>query len=77
MQTSGTNEIGAQIAASPDLLLDAKVVLIVVRGLERSTWEGAWYVLSAMGFYPVCPGEGIYILGSPLFPKVRLHLDKK
>jgi len=37
----------------------------------------AWYVLSAMGFYPVCPGEGIYILGSPLFSKVRLHLDKK
>jgi predicted alpha-1,2-mannosidase len=37
----------------------------------------AWYVLSAMGFYPVCPGEGIYILGSPLFPSVRLHLDKK
>jgi predicted alpha-1,2-mannosidase len=37
----------------------------------------AWYVLSAMGFYPVCPGEGIYILGSPLFPRVRLHLDKK
>jgi len=36
----------------------------------------AWYVLSAMGFYPVCPGEGIYILGSPLFPRVRLHLDK-
>ena len=37
----------------------------------------AWYVLSAMGFYPVCPGEGIYILGSPLFASVRLHLDKK
>ena len=37
----------------------------------------AWYVLSAIGFYPVCPGEGIYILGSPLFPRVRLHLDKK
>jgi predicted alpha-1,2-mannosidase len=37
----------------------------------------AWYVLSAMGFYPVCPGEGIYILGSPLFPRVTLHLDKK
>ena len=37
----------------------------------------AWYVLSAMGFYPVCPGEGIYTLGSPLFSRVRLHLDKK
>src|SRR5260370_20676545 len=30
-----------------------------------------------MGFYPVCTGEGIYILGSPLFPRVRLDLDKK
>jgi predicted alpha-1,2-mannosidase len=37
----------------------------------------AWYVLSAMGFYPVCPGEGIYILGSPLFPRATLRLDEK
>jgi putative alpha-1,2-mannosidase len=37
----------------------------------------AWYVLSAMGFYPVCPGDGIYILGSPLFSRVTLHLDEK
>ena len=37
----------------------------------------AWYVLGAMGFYPVCPGDGIYILGSPLFSRVTLHLDKK
>lgn len=37
----------------------------------------AWYVLSAMGFYPVCPGNGIYILGSPLFPAVTIHLDRK
>ena len=37
----------------------------------------AWYVLSAMGFYPVCPGEPIYILGSPLFPSFKLHLDKQ
>jgi predicted alpha-1,2-mannosidase len=37
----------------------------------------AWYVLGAMGFYPVCPGDGIYILGSPLFSRVTLHLDEK
>jgi predicted alpha-1,2-mannosidase len=37
----------------------------------------AWYVLSAMGFYPVCPGNGIYILGGPLFSQVTLHLDEK
>lgn len=37
----------------------------------------AWYVLGAMGFYSVCPGDGIYILGSPLFSRVTLHLDEK
>jgi len=37
----------------------------------------AWYVLSAMGFYPVCPGDNTYILGSPLFSKVTLRLDPK
>ena len=37
----------------------------------------AWYVLGAMGFYPVCPGNGIYILGSPLFSRATLHLDEK
>jgi predicted alpha-1,2-mannosidase len=37
----------------------------------------AWYVLGAMGFYPVCPGDGIYILGSPLFSRFKLHLDEK
>lgn len=37
----------------------------------------AWYVLSAMGFYPVCPGDNTYILGSPLFSKTTLRLDPK
>jgi len=35
----------------------------------------AWYVLSALGFYPVCPGNPVYILGSPLFPKATIQLD--
>ncbi len=35
----------------------------------------AWYVLGAMGFYPVCPGDGIYILGSPLFRRATISLD--
>jgi predicted alpha-1,2-mannosidase len=35
----------------------------------------AWYVFSALGFYPVCPGNPIYILGSPLFPKATIQLD--
>jgi len=35
----------------------------------------SWYVLSAMGFYPVTPGSDIYVIGSPLFPKVTIHLE--
>ena len=34
----------------------------------------AWYVMSAMGFYPVNPCGGEYELGMPLFPEVTLHL---
>lgn len=37
----------------------------------------AWYVISAMGFYPVCPGDNIYVLGSPLFAKATIRLDRK
>jgi predicted alpha-1,2-mannosidase len=37
----------------------------------------AWYVLGAMGFYPVCPGDDTYILGSPLFEKATIRLDAK
>jgi predicted alpha-1,2-mannosidase len=34
----------------------------------------SWYVLSAMGFYPVCPGKPVYDIGSPIFEEVKLHL---
>jgi predicted alpha-1,2-mannosidase len=34
----------------------------------------SWYVLSAMGFYPVCPGSPVYEIGSPLFATTRLTL---
>jgi len=34
----------------------------------------AWYVFSAMGFYPVCPGSDQYVIGSPVFDKVELTL---
>ncbi len=34
----------------------------------------AWYVLSAMGFYSVTPGSGMYAIGSPLFEKVKIDL---
>ena len=35
----------------------------------------AWYVFSALGFYPVDPASGEYVLGVPLFPKARLRLE--
>ena len=34
----------------------------------------SWYVLSALGFYPVCPGSPVYEIGSPLFPKTIIRL---
>jgi predicted alpha-1,2-mannosidase len=34
----------------------------------------SWYVFSAMGFYPVCPGSPVYDIGSPLFNKVSIDL---
>ena len=34
----------------------------------------SWYVFSAMGFYPVTPGNGLYAIGSPFFKKVRIKL---
>ena len=37
----------------------------------------AWYVFSALGFYPVDPVSGNYVLGSPLFDKLTLKLDPK
>ncbi len=35
----------------------------------------AWYVFSAMGFFPFCPGRPSYEIGSPLFEKVTIHLQ--
>ncbi|MDF1546581.1 MAG: GH92 family glycosyl hydrolase [Bacteroidales bacterium] len=44
-------------------------------GDEDNGQTSAWYVFSAMGFYPVCPGTGEYVLGSPLFDKITLTLE--
>ena len=57
----------------------------VMRELYRNTPDGlcgnedcgqmsAWYVFSAMGFYPVDPVGGVYEVGAPLFEEVKLHL---
>jgi predicted alpha-1,2-mannosidase len=44
-------------------------------GNEDCGQMSAWYILSALGFYPVCPGQPDYILGSPLFNRAVLRLD--
>ena len=36
----------------------------------------AWYVFSAMGFYPVNPAQGVYVIGSPLVSRATIQLDK-
>ena len=58
----------------------------IMNELYRNTPEGicgnedcgqmsAWYVMSAMGFYPINPCGGEYELGMPLFPEIKIHLD--
>ncbi|MDE6248200.1 MAG: GH92 family glycosyl hydrolase [Paramuribaculum sp.] len=44
-------------------------------GDEDNGQTSAWYVFSALGFYPVCPGSDEYVVGAPLFEKAILHLE--
>ena len=44
-------------------------------GDEDNGQTSAWYVMSALGFYTVCPGTDQYILGSPIFKSAKLHLE--
>ena len=44
-------------------------------GDEDNGQTSAWYVFSAMGFYPVCPGTDQYVLGAPLFPSVTINFE--
>ncbi|MDO1512181.1 GH92 family glycosyl hydrolase [Maribacter confluentis] len=44
-------------------------------GDEDNGQTSAWYVFSAMGFYPVAPATDQYVLGAPLFKKVTLQLE--
>jgi predicted alpha-1,2-mannosidase len=44
-------------------------------GDEDNGQTSAWYVFSAMGFYPVTPGSGEYVFGSPLFDRVTLKFE--
>lgn len=44
-------------------------------GDEDNGQTSAWYVFSALGFYPVCPGSNEYVIGSPLFNKMTVKLE--
>jgi predicted alpha-1,2-mannosidase len=44
-------------------------------GNEDCGQMSAWYIFSAMGFYPVTPASGIYALGSPVFDEVKIMLE--
>ena len=41
-------------------------------GNEDCGQMSAWYILSALGFYPVDPVSGVYVFGSPIFPKAEI-----
>ncbi|MGA2297028.1 MAG: GH92 family glycosyl hydrolase [FCB group bacterium] len=45
-------------------------------GNEDCGQMSAWYIFSAMGFYPVNPANGVYAIGSPSVPKAVIHLAK-
>ncbi len=44
-------------------------------GNEDCGQMSAWYVFSALGFYPVTPGSGIYAIGTPRFPSAKIELE--
>ena len=44
-------------------------------GDEDNGEMSAWYLLSAMGLFPLCPGHPSFVLGSPLFTQVTLYLE--
>lgn len=44
-------------------------------GDEDNGQTSAWYVFSALGFYPVTPGVNQYVVGAPLFPKATVQLE--
>ncbi|BDD00487.1 GH92 family glycosyl hydrolase [Persicobacter psychrovividus] len=63
-----------------------KTIHEICRDLQKPTPDGicgnedcgqmsAWYVFSAMGFYPVNPASGIYAIGTPLFDEVSIQLE--
>ena len=57
-----------------DMYLDAPDGLI---GNEDCGQMSAWYVLSALGIYPVTPGSPYYMIGSPVFPLATINMENE
>ena len=49
--------------------------MLRVPGDDDGGETSSWYALSAMCFYPVCPGSPVYEIGSPIFAKTVIRLD--
>ncbi|MCP5048211.1 MAG: glycoside hydrolase family 92 protein, partial [bacterium] len=48
-----------------------------IPGNDDTGQMSAWYIFSAMGFYPVCPGTDQYVIGSPCLKKASIYLDNQ
>jgi predicted alpha-1,2-mannosidase len=46
-------------------------------GNEDVGQMSAWYVLAAMGIHPICPGDGLYQITSPVFERIEILLDSE
>ena len=46
-------------------------------GNEDCGQMSAWYIFSAMGFYPVNPANGVYVIGSPVLKNAVIHLENE
>ena len=44
-------------------------------GDDDNGQTSAWYVFSALGFYPVCPASDTYAIGAPYFPQMQINLE--
>jgi len=49
---------------------------LALPGMDDAGEMSSWYVFSAMGFYPVAPSTKNYVIGSPVFKKVTIHLPE-
>ena len=48
-----------------------------IPGNDDAGAMSCWYLFSALGFYPACPGSNEYQLGSPIYQEAKIHLDKQ